>query len=295
MGDWLGTGKTATFDRNYRSFRAARAFARSLGLKNGYEWSDFAKGNLPGKGALPGDIPAAPFTVYIKDGWKGMGDWLGTGNIAATKYKWLSFKKARSFVQKLGLRGQREWVKYCKGEMPEIGIRPPNIPTDPRVVYGEKGFVGYGDWLGTGAVQTNKRVFRSFKEARKFARGLCLKNSSEWFAFCRGDLQRTKGKRPGDIPTSPKVVYVNKGWEGFGDWLGTGAVGKTKRVFRSFKDARKFARKLGLKSYAEWGAYCRGDFQRTKGKLPKDIPKDPRSAYKNKGWLSVGDWLGKKT
>ena len=34
MGDWLGTGTVATHLRQYRSFKEARAFVRSLGLKS---------------------------------------------------------------------------------------------------------------------------------------------------------------------------------------------------------------------------------------------------------------------
>ena len=38
MGDWLGTGTIASYLREYRSFKEARAFVRSLGLKSETEW-----------------------------------------------------------------------------------------------------------------------------------------------------------------------------------------------------------------------------------------------------------------
>ncbi len=74
MGDWLGTGTVATQMRQYRSFKKARTFARSLGLKSQTEWIDFGK-----SGKLPPDIPAYPNQTYKDKGWAGMGDWLGTG------------------------------------------------------------------------------------------------------------------------------------------------------------------------------------------------------------------------
>ena len=42
-----------------------------------------------------------------------------------------------------------------------------------------------------------------------------------------------------------------------GDWLGTGTVARRLRQYRSFKEARAFVRSLGLKSEAEWCAYCK--------------------------------------
>ena len=41
-----------------------------------------------------------------------------------------------------------------------------------------------------------------------------------------------------------------------------------------------------MKSQKEGTEYCKSR------KKPKDIPANPRSVYKNKGWKSSGDWLG---
>jgi len=72
-GDWLGTGTVAARLREYRPFKKARAFVRSLNLKNRDEWRTYVK-----SGKLPVDIPATPNQVYKDKGWAGMGDWLGT-------------------------------------------------------------------------------------------------------------------------------------------------------------------------------------------------------------------------
>jgi len=73
-GDWLGTNKVWTRNRTFRRFTAARTFARHLKLKNLSEWHLFAK-----SGKRPRDIPHSPHVVYDAKGWKGYGDWLGTG------------------------------------------------------------------------------------------------------------------------------------------------------------------------------------------------------------------------
>ncbi len=101
MGDWLGTGIVATQMHQYRSFKKARTFARSLDLKNRVEWFDFGK-----SGKRPPDIPANPNNTYKDKGWAGMGDWLGTGNVAPQLRQYRSFKKARTFARSLDLKNR---------------------------------------------------------------------------------------------------------------------------------------------------------------------------------------------
>ncbi len=61
--------------------------------------------------------------------------------------------------------------------------------------------------------------------------------------------------------------------------------------FLSYEKAKEFVHKLKLKSRAEWNQYCSGNIP-DKDPLPDNIPKDPSTVYKNKGWLGVGAWLG---
>jgi hypothetical protein len=94
---------------------------------------------------------------------------------------------------------------------------------------------------------------------------------------------------PADIPKAPWSTYDGHGWQEMGDWLGTGNIGKGD--WRAFVEARKFVRKLGLKSQKEWFGYCDGEFPHLKAR-PKDIPKFPDQTYAGKGWKGTGDWLG---
>ena len=56
----------------YQSFKKARAFVRSLGLKSIRKWDEYTKSDMK-----PRNIPAAPQEVYANDGWAGWNDWLG--------------------------------------------------------------------------------------------------------------------------------------------------------------------------------------------------------------------------
>ena len=60
----------------FLAFTEAKEFVHRLRLKNQHEWNGYCK-----SGKKPPDIPANPARTYKKD-WKGIGDWLGTGNIA---------------------------------------------------------------------------------------------------------------------------------------------------------------------------------------------------------------------
>lgn len=282
-GDWLGTGTLAFKSRNFRSFKNARAFARGLELKSGAEWIKYCKGGLPDKGSLPEDIPMAPQGIYAKKGWSGMGDWLGTGTVATNLRNYRPFVLAKAFARSLGLQNSGEWFRFCKGEMPEKGKLPADISATPHNTYSKEGWYGWGDWLGTGTVATFKRQYRSFEKAKKFARSLGLKGSTEWRQFCKNSL-------PPDIPANPDRVYADNGWIGYGDWLGTGTVATNQRKYRPFNEARAFAHSLGLKGVAEWRAFCKGILL-DKGSLPPDIPSKPDNCYLKSGWAGYGDWL----
>jgi hypothetical protein len=85
--DWLGAGRRIG---NWRPFNEARAFVRSLGLKNGPEWNAYCR-----SGKKPNDIPATPGKRYAAAGWIGMSDWLGT-YIHRRGNSWRLFEEARS-------------------------------------------------------------------------------------------------------------------------------------------------------------------------------------------------------
>jgi hypothetical protein len=269
--------ETKLWDRvgraNWRRFEDSRVFARGLGLKSATEWRHYCK-----SGRKPADIPVSPYDIYAQAGWAVYGDWLGTGTIAPRLREYRPFEEAREFARALGFKSNLEWKQYCKS-----GKKPDDIPAKPNTTYAEEGWAGYGDWLGTGTVATYLRKYKPFEQARAFVRGLGLKSQSEWIDYTKS------GKKPDDIPASPVDVYADDGWAGMGDWLGTGRVADRLRQYRPFEQARAFVRGLGLKSHAEWQAYCKSSNK------PDDIPAKPDNTYALTGWAGMGDWLGTGT
>ena len=93
-----------------------------------------------------------------------------------------------------------------------------------------------------------KKKFCSFEDAIKYVQSLNLQSRTYWEQYCKSD------KKPDDIPSNPQLSY-KKHWKGWGDWLGTGTIAKQLRTYRSFDDARTFARTLNLKSQNEWNEF----------------------------------------
>ncbi|MDC0153551.1 hypothetical protein OAJ02_02320 [Nitrosopumilus sp.] len=244
--------------KQFRDFESARDFVRKLGLQSQREWYEYAK-----SGDKPDDIPSTPQTVYKNKGWKNWGNFLGTGTVAPQLQQHSSFHKAREFVRTLCLQSVQEWYQYCKS-----GDKPDDIPRNVSFVYKNKGWITWGDWLGTGRIADKDKIFLPYSEAQEFVRALKLKSQTEWTKYCKS------GNKPKEIPNAPALTYKNKGWTTWGEWFGTGTVATQDRKYRSYKEAREFVRALKLKGNNEWREYCKS------GNKPDDIPSNPWDVYK---------------
>lgn len=190
------------------------------------------------------------------------------------KITWRPFEEARAFSRALNLKTGNDWHNYCRS-----GKKPFDIPSAPdtNTTYKQK-WQGWGDWLGTGAIATHLRVYRSFEEARSFAHTLNFKVREDWQKYC------FSGAKPEDIPSNPSTKYKGS-WQGWGDWLGTERIATQLRRYRPFQDAREFVHQLRLQSGVEWVNYCKSVNK------PDDIPYSAHTVYA-KEWRGMGDWLG---
>ena len=252
---------------NWMPFDEAREFIRSLNLKSYEDYKVLHKNNK-----LPKNLPIDIRTTYKNMGFITMPDFLGYESLFQ---EWLPFKEAREFIHKLKLKTQKDWYQYCQS-----GNKHLKIPSAPNQIYKDKGWISLGDWLGSGTISTRDIKYKSFKEAREFARKLNLKTSKDWREYCKTEA------KPSDIPNFPNQVYKEKGFISMPDFLGY------KNLFQEwlpFEEAREFARKLNLKTRKDWREYCKTEAK------PSDIPNFPNQVYKEKGWNGMGDWLGSKT
>lgn len=150
-GDFIGNENIKTYGKNFCSFEEARAYARSLQLSGRTEWEKLSK-----SGTRPSDIPVAASQAYKNKGWLGWADFLGTENIQSGQQFFQSFFEARAYVRSLKLSGNEEWRRWSKS-----GAKPSNIPSNPDKTYKSKGWLGWGDFLGSFSTW-NKNSILSF-------------------------------------------------------------------------------------------------------------------------------------
>lgn len=257
-GDWLGTGYISNRHRKHRPFAEARAFVHTLGLGNQKEWVKYCS-----SGNKPEDIPTNPQRAY-KPQFKGMGDWLGTGNMHSRDLVFRPFAEARVFVHTLGFKNHKEWQAYCTS-----GKKPPDIPSTPHQEYNAE-FKGYGDWLGTGTLSRWNREYLPFAEARAFVHTLGLKNRDEWSIYCKS------GKKPNALPADPHQLYDIE-FKGMGDWLGVINIWNRNALLALLHDLRPRLNQLEereLYIILQQGGVLTGLRKALKGASPMRVLKD---------------------
>lgn len=203
--------------------------------------------------------------------------------------KYRTYQEAKAFVQGLGIKSVKKWQNYCKS-----GDKPKDIPSSVNTVYNDE-WEGWKVFLGTSIsikedispIKTDpwekwdqfladRNILKSYQESKDFVKSLGIKTEEGWKEYCESD------KKPDEIPTYPNKIYKNE-WKGWDEFLGTGKVtfkATPKHTYRSYADAKEYAKSLNIKYKKEWN-----DLVISK-KLPKDIPADPNNVYAKEweGW-----------
>lgn len=258
-GDWLGTGRIADQLKEFLSFQEAKKIALGLNFKSKSEWDVFTKSNK-----FPNNIPKSPSGVYRNEGWDGWPDFLGN-SLNRKNRKWVSYKQAEKYARKLKFNSGSDWIKHCRTD-----LKPLNIPSKPNEVYKENGWVDMGTFLGTFRVQSQKIVWPTFSECKKVAQDLKLKSNKDWVKYCRKNNNR-------QLPITPDRIYKDKGWNGWPDFLG-------KENILTYNEAKNYLKNYKLHQIKGYRAAI-------KNGIIKNLPINAQNFYKNKGWVSWGDYL----
>ncbi len=188
--------------KQFLPFKKAREFAHSLKLKNNGDWQKYCT-----SGSKPNNIPSNPNKTQKKE-WKGIIDFLGTGNIASYNMTYRSFDDARKFAQKFKFQTNKEWQKYCKS-----GKLPKDIPNAPEHQYKNKGWMNWGDFLGSGNISNTEKSknylswIEAKKEYQKLAKQHGLRNGADWKEFSsthKKELEKL------NLPSNPQLVYTKE-------------------------------------------------------------------------------------
>jgi hypothetical protein len=105
--------------------------ARAQGFKNNNEFQAWKK---------PVGMPSSPNDKYKDSGWRGLGDFLGNGNICHSDMAFLPFEKARILARAQGFKRQNEFNAWKK---------PQGMPSAPFRMYKDLGWRGMEDFLNS--------------------------------------------------------------------------------------------------------------------------------------------------
>ena len=120
----------------------------------------------------PQDVPRAPYRTFRKHpDYLGIAIFMGWGTIIKGNY-W-PYIKSEKFIKKLNIKNYKMYSRYCNGEYKNLPSKPLLLPRSPDVVYKNKGWKGWPDFLGY-KLGANRQLneYYSFPEAKKFVQKL---------------------------------------------------------------------------------------------------------------------------
>jgi hypothetical protein len=119
----------------------------------------------------------------------------------------------------------------------------------------------------------------TYDETKKWVyNNLKINSKSEWFKNIKN--------LPPFIPSNPREVYLSRGWVSWGNFLSTGRVWDNNVNYVEYNESKKLIKEFGILTGKQYKENAK------ENKIPKNIPNRPERYYKNRGWISWGDFLG---
>ena len=232
---------------------------------------------------IPDFIPKYPYESFLNSGWISWGDFLGTNrnqdNIQAKNY--ISYIDAKLWIKEnLDIGTLLKWKENVSNDN-----IPYFIPNRPERFYKNRGWINWGDFLGTGRIsnQNKKLIYLSYNECKKYTIKNNISSLNQW----------KKSKLPDNIPSHPHIIFKDKGWSTWGDFFGTGRKQDNliSKNYLSYDKAKLYLiSNLGIiKTQKMWKNAVKNK------NIPITIPNHPELFYnrKNRGWNGWKDFLSK--
>ena len=196
-GDFFGTGKARRYPNAIRSYQDSVEFLAGLHISSRKEFK-----KLKDEGAVPEDIPTTADIAYRAQ-WRGWGEFLGSGNVAACLREFKSYNEAKAWIQEHRLVGRKAHRKFSKD-----GRLPLDIPSQPDEIYAEE-WEGWPTYLGYVSRRGNQTAFLKYSEAAAWAQAQKIQTSKAWLRY----------PLPKNLPVAPNLYYLQE-WEGWSAFLG---------------------------------------------------------------------------
>ncbi|QJP10018.1 VPA1269 family protein [Pseudomonas multiresinivorans] len=243
--DWIGYPEFFGVPRkvDYKTFEEAAKSARSLGVRTKAEYKK--------RYSEDPYLPCHPERLY-KSEWNGYGDFL-SGVKKPQPYETLA--EASESARRLKIKTREEYESRYKEDS--------RLPYKPWSLY-KKEWKDFRDFLGTG----ESRFYASLTEASSAAKALGISSVLEY---------DNKYKQDPRLPSHPDYVYSNE-WESWRVFLFV----EVPVTYEDISSASKAAKKIGIKSRADYVAHCRLDLR---------LPLEPAVEYKD-SWGGWEEFLG---
>lgn len=256
------------------TYNKCKEYIKKYNIKSIYQWRKNTN-------KLPNFIPLSPREVFLNNGWISWGDFLGTGKIQDNEKakKYITYNDAKEYIKENlnEITTLKMWKNCAKNNnIPDI------IPNRPERFYSKRGWISWGDFLGTGRVanQHKRDIFLTYKETKKNIYGKTF------------SIKEYHEKRQGNMPSNPDKYYNNE-WISWGVFLGTNKTQDNKLALKylNYSDAKVYIKKnlSEVKTQKMWKECVKNN------KIPEIIPNHPEQYYykANRGWLGWKDFLNK--
>jgi hypothetical protein len=226
------------------------------------------------------EIPKTPREVYLfRNEWISWGDFLSTNKIQDNKIKeqYLTYEDSKRWL-KDNLKFENFTSKIYKNLAKE-GKIPLFIPNRPNRFYEKRGWISWSDFLSNdNIIQNQKKLFISYEDCKKYARDNNIKSLISW----------QKLKKSINIPSVPSLCY--KEWISWSEFLGVEIISDQdkSKMYMSYDECKKYIYENlhKINSKTQLREYI------LKNNI-KNIPLNPESSYKDKGWISWDSFLSK--
>ena len=229
----------------------------------------------------PDNIPSNPSMVYKKRGWVSWGDFLGTGRVQSNLVNYLTYDKAKARLKRFNLKTSKEFKSLNKANKLTNGM----IPNRPERYYMNRGWVSWGDFLGTGTVSCKERgaTYLKYEEAKLLVHKLKFKTVKTYFKY----IMSLDGLT--NLPYNANTFYSE--WVSWSDFLGTTIISDNNKHtnYFNYEDAKEYMRTNypTIKSSPQWKEF------RLNNEIDSRVPLNPHISYKRTNtWLGWGDYLG---
>jgi hypothetical protein len=128
---------------------------------------------------------------------------------------------------------------------------------------------------------SSKKYNIKYNEMKEIIQNYNIKSKTDFLKFTKSETF------PKNLPKHPNS-YFKDNWISWGDFLGTNRIQDNKLIekYISYEEAKLYIKNMNINSIREWRLNINS--------IPEFIPNRPERFYKNRGWISWIDFLGKK-